>query len=77
MISEKFGEELRFCRLQKKMTQQDLVETSEVSIGMISDVENGNCMPTLKVAERLVGGVGWKFAAFCERIEFQPQDPAA
>ena len=71
MVSKKFGKWLRKVRRSTEMTQRELSKTSGVSVSFICEIEkHGNAL-SLKHAEALVRGVGYKLSDAIKEIEQQ------
>ncbi len=52
-LQEKFGKRLRQLRLQNSMTQEQLAESTDVSVDLISNIERGINAPSFKTLEKL------------------------
>lgn len=51
-------EKIRELRLLKKMTQEQLAEAADLSVGYISALENGKKSPSIKRLEKIAGILG-------------------
>lgn len=60
------GARVRELRLKKKMTLAELSERSQVSIGMLSNIERGQTSPSLRTLERLRLALEVPLASFFE-----------
>ncbi|MEQ9218934.1 MAG: helix-turn-helix transcriptional regulator [Cyclobacteriaceae bacterium] len=56
-IPKEFGKVLSTLRKEKEMTQHDLVESSGLSLRMISDLERGFLQPSLITLFKLAKGL--------------------
>lgn len=57
-ISQKFGENLKKIRLEKKMSQGDICRALGVDRGYISNLESGKRNPTLATIKRIADALG-------------------
>jgi len=56
--SAKLGKNLKRIRVQKSMTQGDIVRTLGVSRSFVSNIENGKTNPTLATIAKLAKALG-------------------
>lgn len=63
------GREVRAHRRQKSMTVADLAESTGLSIGMLSKIENGNTSPSLTTLQMLADALNLPITAFFRRFE--------
>lgn len=63
---ESLGARVRALRTEKRMTLQELSARSEVSVGMLSNIERGQTSPSLKTLERMRLALGVPVASFFE-----------
>ena len=56
------GENLRFIRLQKKMTLQELSRMSKVSKSQLSQIERNVSVPTVAKLQKIADALGLKFS---------------
>jgi len=57
-ISQKFGDNLKKIRLEKKMSQGDICRALGVDRGYISNLESGKRNPTLATIKRIADALG-------------------
>lgn len=63
------GREVRLHRRQKTMTVADLAESTGLSIGMLSKIENGNTSPSLTTLQTLAHALSIPITSFFRRFE--------
>jgi transcriptional regulator with XRE-family HTH domain len=63
------GREVRSHRRQKSMTVADLAESTGLSIGMLSKIENGNTSPSLTTLQVLANALSMPITSFFRRFE--------
>jgi transcriptional regulator with XRE-family HTH domain len=63
------GREVRAFRHQKGMTFAELSQTTGLSIGMLSKIENGNISPSLTTLQTVAGALGVPLTALFRRYE--------
>jgi len=56
--SSKLGKNLKRIRIEKRMTQGDIVRKLKMGRGFISNIENGKANPTLSTIAKLAEAVG-------------------
>ena len=56
--SKRFGDNIKRVRLEKGMTQGDIVRATGVDRGYISSLENGKQNPTLATIEKIAQALG-------------------
>lgn len=52
-LKEQFGKHLRILRVQRHMTQEQLAESSRISVDFLSLMERGRNAPSFGILERL------------------------
>ena len=57
-LKGQFGKRIKTLRKQKRMTQEQLAEASNISVDFLSLVERGKSGPSFEVLERLAGALG-------------------
>jgi len=57
-ISKQFGNNLKRIRLEKKMTQGDIVRKAKMDRGYVSSLESGKRNPTLVNIEKIAKALG-------------------
>ena len=57
-ISKQFGNNMRRIRLEKKMTQGDIVRKANMDRGYVSSLESGKRNPTLANIEKIARALG-------------------
>ncbi len=67
-IPKEFGKVLSTLRKEKEMTQHGLVESSGLSLRMISDLERGLLQPTLITLFKLAKGLNLSPLILIERL---------
>jgi transcriptional regulator with XRE-family HTH domain len=63
------GREVRSFRKQQKMTVADLSKLTDISIGMLSKIENGNTSPSLTTLQSLANAFSVPLTAFFRGFE--------
>lgn len=63
------GHEVRTFRKKLGITVNDLANTTGLSLGMLSKIENGNISPSLATLQALSRGLGVPLTAFFRRFE--------
>ncbi len=63
------GRELRSFRKQKNMTVSDLSKQTDISVGMLSKIENGNTSPSLTTLQTLANALSVPLTAFFRGFE--------
>lgn len=63
------GREVRTLRKQRGMTGAELAETSGLSVGMLSKIENGVTSPSLTTLQALSHSLGVPISSFLTRFE--------
>jgi transcriptional regulator with XRE-family HTH domain len=58
-------------RLRKRLTVQELAEASNVSKGLISQIENGRSIPSLPVLFSIIQSLGMEVSSFFEGLNLQ------
>ncbi len=61
-ISERFGNKVRKLREQRKMSQLELAQKSNLDITTINEIENGNRDPMLKTIWRMANALEVKIS---------------
>ena len=56
-LAVQFGMRVKYLRLQRKMSQEDLALEINVSKNYISDIECGRRNPTLKIMNKIAKGL--------------------
>ena len=56
-VSVQLGMRIRYLRIQKKLSQEDLSLQAGVSKNYLSDLECGRRNPTLKILKRIARGL--------------------
>ncbi|MCQ2796407.1 MAG: helix-turn-helix domain-containing protein [Bacilli bacterium] len=56
-LAVQFGMRVKYLRLQRKMSQEDLALEINISKNYLSDVECGRRNPTLKVMNKIAKGL--------------------
>lgn len=57
-LEKQLGKRIRFLRLQKKWSQEDLALEADVNKNYISDLERGSRNPTIKILEKIAKALG-------------------
>ena len=65
------SKKIKQCRLQKKLTVQELAVRAGVSKGLISQIENGRSIPSLPVLFGIITALGLSVADFFVGMESQ------
>lgn len=65
------GRVVRSCRKQQNMTVAELSTATQISIGMLSKIENGNTSPSLTTLQTLANALSVPITAFFEHYEEQ------
>lgn len=65
------GREVRAFRKAKKITVADLSETTGLSVGMLSKIENGNTSPSLTTLQALANALSVPITSFFHGFEEQ------
>lgn len=66
-ISKKVvGTRIRFLRESRQMTQRDLCNAAGLSVGFLSDIENGK--RTVSIPK--LAGIAWALVVSCDEIVF-------
>lgn len=70
------GDRIRELRLEKKMTQKDVVG-EYMTRNMLSKIENGSATPSVRTLEHLAGALGVPVGAFMDGADepVRPPDP--
>lgn len=68
-IEKQLGKRIRFLRLQKKWSQEDLALEAEVNKNYISDLERGSRNPTIKVLEKIAKALGISLETLFQGLE--------
>lgn len=63
------GREVRARRRQLGLTVADLASATNISLGMLSKIENGNTSPSLTTLQALSRALGMPLSAFLKRFE--------
>ncbi|TAM98446.1 MAG: helix-turn-helix domain-containing protein [Rhizobiaceae bacterium] len=63
------GREVRARRRQLGLTVADLASAADISLGMLSKIENGNTSPSLTTLQALSRALGMPLTAFLKRFE--------
>ena len=53
---------LKECRLRRNLSIRDLAKISHVSIGMLSDIENHNVIPSILIVCKIANSMGIKMS---------------
>lgn len=67
-VMKAFAQTLKRLRIERDLTQHDLVDRSGVSLRMISDMERGMKQPTLSTLIRLARGFDISFMRIVEEF---------
>ncbi len=57
-IKKKFGERIKFLRLQKRLSQEALADAADLDRTYIQSIEKGNRNVSIAVAEKLAAAMG-------------------
>ena len=57
---------LKDLRVEKGLTQQEVANTANVDVTMISKIELGERQPSVKVAKKIAAVMGFKWTRFFE-----------
>lgn len=57
-LEKQFGQNVRYWRKQRGMSQEDLAERAKIHVTYVSGVETGYRNPTLKVIGRIAEALG-------------------
>ena len=57
-LKNQFGTRLRVLRTQKQMTQEELVDTAQISVDFLSLIERGRNSPSFASLEKLAQALG-------------------
>ncbi len=68
-VSDVVGERVRELRLSLGLTMGQLAEKADISIGMLSKIENGQTSPSLTTLTRLSNAVGVPFTALFRGLD--------
>lgn len=52
-LAKRIGNNIKVIRLKKKLTSEKLAYENEISKGYMSDIENGNRLPSLEMLEKI------------------------
>jgi transcriptional regulator with XRE-family HTH domain len=52
-LRKKFGQHLRFIRVERRMTQERFAETLDISVDFLSLIERGVSAPSFETLERM------------------------
>jgi len=63
------GREVRLFRRQQEVTVAELAQTTGLSIGMLSKIENGNTSPSLTTLQLLANALSVPLTSFFRRFE--------
>ena len=63
------GREVRGFRTQRKMTVADLSRLTDISVGMLSKIENGNTSPSLTTLQTLANALSVPLTSFFRGFE--------
>lgn len=63
------GREVRSFRKQQKMTVADLSKLTDISVGMLSKIENGNTSPSLTTLQALANALSVPLTSFFRGFE--------
>lgn len=68
-IEKQLGMRIRYLRLKKKMSQEDLALEAEINKNYLSDLERGMRNPTLKVMEKICKALDIDLCTLLKGIE--------
>ncbi len=54
-----FGHKLRLLRVDKRLSQEDLSDLSDIERGYISNIENGKQNPSIVIVNQLANALGY------------------
>ena len=69
MVKKLIGRKLKFSRLKRDKTIQNLAEMSRVSSNMISRIERGLTIPSVEILMKLADALGLSLSYFVEEAE--------
>lgn len=68
-LQKQLGMRIRYLRMQKKWSQEDLAFEADINKNYISDLERGTRNPTIKVAEKIAKALGITLAELFKGIQ--------
>jgi transcriptional regulator with XRE-family HTH domain len=64
MIEENLGNSLRYFREQQGMSLRALADRTDVSASFLSQIENGQCSPSISTMEKIANALGLSLGQF-------------
>ena len=64
---------LREKRMSRNLTQEKVAKQAGISRTMVTEVENGNAVPSVTVAKKIAAVLGFDWTLFFEDDEADPQ----
>jgi transcriptional regulator with XRE-family HTH domain len=68
-LTERFGTRVKKLRTQKKMSQLELAQKSQLDLTTINEIENGNREPMLKTVWRIANALEIKMSDLFDSLQ--------